>query len=93
MLIMFYITLQRLYLQQSAEGPGIGNFIASCRSEIVFPGLGVDVFTQIISGESQEQAYTRCEPVSGSKEVGISPACSREPLRGICYSCSLPPVP
>lgn len=43
--------------------------------------------------EKAENRRARCEAVSGSTEVGISPACSREALRGACYSCSLPPVP
>lgn len=56
-LIMFYITRNTAKAVPAAKRRRPGNFIASCRSEIVFSGLGVDMFTQIISGESQEEAY------------------------------------
>lgn len=54
---MVYITRNTAKAVPAAKRRRPGNFIASCRSEIVFSGLGVDMFTQIISRESQEEAY------------------------------------
>ena len=85
MLVKFYIPCDA-----ARDVPGAALLAAGVKQPLLARGW---MCARRSLAEEAKNRRTRCEPVSGREEVGTSPACSRERLRGVCCSCSLPPVP